>query len=414
MIPTQGFFPRYVKYASELTDAPEVFHVAAALAVHSAVCSNYAEVCYSTKSHGKILHSWSPTHLWVFLVAPSGNGRKTTAINLASEVAGPIISGQKIAVDTSPASTWGLVARHPDAFLEYPEGGALISLLNAPYWASGRGLLTQMYDGKDMKRSLAGEATKKDPNPLPRTVFIKRPRITMLVGIAPSHLDRAKDAEFTGGFIGRTMIVFARRDRHDPTDVRRNEREMLELRGVLKDIRSRLEGLKLLYVGMKKDSETEYIKWSSRMDDRIAAKNPKVQSLYERLCQNVLRVAAHYALSQNFKHIDLGSIRAAIAYGEYVAKSTDLVGEMLSDDPVLRRAWKMRNFLSGHPKDVVSLADVQSGLGLSYGALKGAIECLRNTGEIRQFTSAKDSSIWFKKATPAAPRLRSIDGGKRG
>lgn len=401
MIPAQGFFPRYVKYASELTDAPEVFHVAAALAVHSAVCAKYTEVRYLTRSHGKLLYSWTPTHLWSFLIGPSSHSRKTTAINLASEVVKPIVAAQKINF-TSPSSTFGLVASHPDAYLEYPEGGSLIAMIGAPYWAEGRGLLSQLYDGKDMKKELIGSPTKAQPNPPPRLILIQRPCVSMLVGIAPAHLDKAQIAEWVGGFFGRTLFVYAKRDRYDPTDVRQNEREMLALRGVMSDLRARLERMKFVQVGMRSEAAAEYVRWSGKLEERIGSKPTKIQALYERLRQNTLRVAAHYALSQGYDTIGLDSMHAAINYGEFVATSTDLVGEMLSDDQELRRVWRLRDFLFSHQRNRVSLLETMSGLGLSYTALKAPIESLRMTGELRKFHRTSNGAMWLERVTPDA------------
>jgi hypothetical protein len=48
----------------------------------------------------------------------------------------------------------------------------------------------------------------------------------------------------------------------------------------------------------------------------------------------------------------------------------------------------------------VSLADVMSGLGLSYGLLKGAIESLRLTGELREFRRAYNGAMWLERVTP--------------
>jgi hypothetical protein len=70
--------------------------------------------------------------------------------------------------------------------------------------------------------------------------------------------------------------------------------------------------------------------------------------------------------------------------------------------PVLRRVWRLRDFLFLHPRNRVSLAEVMSGLGLSYGMLKAPIESLRMTGELREFRRAYNGAMWLERVTPDA------------
>ena len=45
-----------------------------------------------------------------------------------------------------------------------------------------------------------------------------------------------------------------------------------------------------------------------------------------------------------------------------------------------------------------------SGLGLSYGLLKGPIESLHMTGKLHQKLSRKDGSLWFTREAQETPR----------
>lgn len=416
MVPPKGFFPRYLKYAAELTDAPEPFHIAAALAAHSAVCSNFVEVYFPTRirSDGggsamptsandpNIRVAWSPIHLWSLIVGPSGD-RKGTAVKLALDCAKPIVADQIVGVSSSPEATFDIVGHHPDAFFVYAEGATLFSMFAASYWQHGQGLFPQLYDGDDMKKQLAGQRTKKNPHPDPIEIHIPRPRVSMLVGVAPSHLDTARSTDWTGGLIGRMILVYGERDRFDPVSGRQNDNEMIALRGHLDNLRNFLinQNPSVLKIGMKAEAGMLYMDWAKQIDSLMKTKAPKIRSLYNRLPQHILRVSAHYALSQSYGAIDLDSVAAAINFGNYVSASIDRIGEMLTDDRVLRNVVRVRDFLRSYPTDFVPLRELMKSLGLSAYTLKPAIESLQASGEVRCAKVIKTGEQWIYKTNPA-------------
>lgn len=412
MVPPKGFFPRYLRYATELTDAPDPFHIAAALAVHSAVCANFVEVYFPTKIKGEpgvaadpgdanVRVAWSPIHLWTLIVGPSGD-RKGTAIKLALDCGKPLIDDQIVGVSTSPEATFDIVGHHPDAFFVYAEGASLFSMFAASYWQHGQGLFPQLYDGDDMKKQLAGLRTKKNPHPDPIEINIPRPRVSMLVGVAPSHLDAARSTDWTGGLIGRMILVYGERVKYDPVAGRQNDAEMLALREILKGLRDTLlrQPVGVSRIGMKAEAGALYMHWARQIDTAMKTKSPKVRSLYNRLPQHILRTAAHYALSQQYGVIDLDSVTAAINFGNYVSESIDRVGEMLTDDRILRNIVKLREFLAIYPTEYVSIREVTKALGMSAHTLKPTIESLQASGELRCAQSVKTGEKWLFKTTP--------------
>lgn len=428
MIPEQGFFPEYVRYASTLTDAPEIYHVGAALAVHSAVCANHVEVYFPTsktkdttgeqrtvigegvenRTPGQSIElAWSPSHLWVLLVGPSGDARKSTAVTLATEVAGSLITEQTAGEITSPASTFDWVSRHPDAFFVYSEGAALFSMFNASYWQEGQGLFPKLYDGLNMKKQLVGgRRTKNNPSPDPIEIEIIRPRVSLLVGVATAHLDAARSTDWTGGLIGRMLLLYAERERHDPIPGKTNEGEKDRLHTLLKAERQYVLDTygnkgKEMVIGIKSAAGETYMDWSTKIDDLQRTKAPKVRALYNRLPQHVLRVAAHYTLSQGHNAIGIQSMQAAVEFGNFCVTSIDRIAELLTDDKVLRTAVRLRDFLRAHKSEVVSYRTIMKSLSLSEHGLKYAIESLTAAGEIRSFVSQGSQEKFLLKCTPA-------------
>jgi hypothetical protein len=128
-----------VKYASALTDAPESYHIASALAIHSALISKYIEIAFPTRApDGRTLVSWSPMHLWCIVVGPSGD-RKSTALNHAYNIVKEPVEAQRVGVGSTPESTFDHVGHHPDAFFFYPEGASMFSQFNASFSQHGQG-----------------------------------------------------------------------------------------------------------------------------------------------------------------------------------------------------------------------------------------------------------------------------------
>ncbi len=411
MVPKSGFFPRYLAYAIPLTDSPEVFHVSAAIAVYSAVVSNYIDIEFDVPTgiigpDGKQLinKARSSTNVWILNVAPSGD-RKGKAINLAVGVAHKTIEDQISGMSSSPESTFDLVTHHNDAFFLYAEGAGLFSMFYASYWKHGQGLFPQLYDGDPMRRELSGQRTKKTPSPETLTIDIARPRVGMLVGVAPTHLDAARGTDWTGGFIGRMAMVFAERDRFNPIGGMFNDAEKAALETVLFNTRQRLIKVtgSTMPVGMHPDALALYAAWSRKVDHDQREKPPKTRSLFNRLPEHVKRISALYAVSQDFTEIDVGSMEAAIHFGNYVGESIDRVGSELTDDQVVRTVVRLQRLLKNHDGPYISMRDTMRLLNLSRAALRYPIESLVSAGELELvFSGEGNRQQWLVKKTPAS------------
>lgn len=384
LVPGTGFFPEYLAYARQLTDAPPVFHVGAALGCYSSVVSNYAEILYPIKMpNGDQKMSWSPIHLWVLLTGPSGD-RKTTAAEKAFEAVAPIIESQVVGSATTPESTFDLVAHNPDAFFYFPEGASFFSMMNAPYWQHGQGLFCELYDGRDeMKRQLAGHRTKQNPQPEPITIYIRRARVSMLVGVATAHLDNARNTDWTGGLIGRMFIIRSKLDKFNAAGKMIDPQGLERLVALIRDTRDGLIATNGIYrLGIKVEAAKMFAEWSTAINETSKSKPDKVRPVFRRVSEQVRRIAALYAISQKHTHIGVASMTPAIAIGNVSIDSIDQVALDLSDDPVLRVSARIMDLLDGHP-DGLSYRYIVKAVRLSTHKLEPAIKSLINCGEVR-------------------------------
>jgi len=315
LVPPEGFFAEYLRYARKLTDAPDLFHVGTALAMFATAA---ARVAVLVGPDGK---SPQPLHLWVLLLGPSGE-RKSTAINIGLRAFRSVPEINPMAVSGSPEGTFNMIAKEPHGLFMYPEASDFFKVLNGRKWLGTAELFPSLFDGKTLTRALVGRRTKQNPHPAPIRITIKNPRICFLGGASPTMLPRTiSERDLTGGLLGRVLPLYAECTRYDPAPPREGS--------------ARVEArLQLLY----RRAVVENWSGSGRVVlDRFAWMAYKAwvrQTLYEagnladdkrgiavRITGHVLRVAALYRMATPETTNDTAVMHAAMAVGEEAKKS---------------------------------------------------------------------------------------------
>ena len=153
-------------------------------------------------------HIGAPVHsaIWCLVVGPSGIGRKSTCVRLATDL---LLEVDPNLVGNQPDSAEGLmeeVAASPQTTLVYSELGEFLAKTQPGSRQEGqRTLQTALYDGVTMTRRLAR-----------RTVTIEHPRLTILGGVSDTYLERyTRDEDYTGGYMSR-FALFGGVSEHDP------------------------------------------------------------------------------------------------------------------------------------------------------------------------------------------------------
>ena len=386
LVPASGFFPSYLNFVRRLTDAPEPYHIVSAISVMSACCSSLCSGKFEVIApDGEALFSTFPTNIWSLIVGPSGDRKSTSMGYAVSTAAGliPCIS----AISGSPEATFDLVAKKPNTFFYHPEGSTLFSQLQASYWLQGQGFLCDLYDGREdppYKRILTGKRSKSDPTPQTIEITITRPRVTILIGIAPDLLDQARKSDWTGGLIGRMLLIYGESSRYDETPPREDVVGMLEQAKNLAEIQKALREYKgNMHVGIRPEALEAYMNWARDLDGATRNRPSKMRSLFRRLPLHVIRIAALYAISQYHDRILLDSMVPAIRLGEYSRQSIERVGDLLADDLVMRNSTKIRDMLEQAPGGSLSIGRISSELRMSWGNIEPAVKTLQMSGQIK-------------------------------
>jgi hypothetical protein len=418
MVPIAGFFPAYLNWVKRLTDAPEPYHIASALSIMSAACSRLAEGRFEIQAlDGTTLASTYPTSLWVLIVGPSGD-RKSTAMDYAMSIGSASGAISDIsAISGSPEATFDLVSKRPDIFFYHPEGSTLFAQLQASYWLQGQGFLCDLYDGREdppYKRILTGQRSKKDPTPKTYEITIVKPRVTILIGIAPDLLDQARKSDWTGGLIGRMLLIYGERTRFDETPPKQDDGGRVLMTQLVQQLQLGLQqflesaqkaakatpGTKVptgLQVGMQREALDAYMNWARDLDAMTASRPPKLRALFRRLPLHVMRISALYAISQFHDTVRLESMVPAIRLGEYSRKSIERVGDLLADDPIMRNAVRIRDMLEHAPGNVLTVAMISDALRISWSVIEPALRTLEANGRARiRFDPENTQKKWVE------------------
>lgn len=186
----EGFLELYLRYATEITDAPELFHRYAALAISAGAIGN--RVCYR---FGDLLLR---PNLWICLIAPSSVGRKTTSLNIGKRIFNGVMPGRVMPEEFSAESLIQSMAASPESMFFASEFVALVSCIKKGYNEGLMGTLADLYDSPPMYsrqlRSGHYEIANAAPNILAATTV-------------EWFLEKLTPEDWAGGFVPRFLLV---------------------------------------------------------------------------------------------------------------------------------------------------------------------------------------------------------------
>lgn len=193
----ETFLERYIKWATDLTDAAPQYHQAGALTLLSSLTSSYVRL---DTSAGLIY-----PNLWFMVLADTTLTRKTTgmkiAINMLSEVDDQVF----FATDGSMEGILtGLKGRDGKTSLYFRDEitGLIQSMLTKDYMSDMPEVLTKLYDGDSIKRLLRREE-----------LIVHKPRFLLLAsGIKSKVQSLLSEEHIASGFIPRFVFITAETD----------------------------------------------------------------------------------------------------------------------------------------------------------------------------------------------------------
>ena len=226
-------FPgRFIEYAAKRTDAPIEFLEGVGIAILSVVVGRKAKLRLTTGAIVPVM--------WIMLVADSTRLRKSTAIDLGTD----LIKASGLDVlspdDFSPQRFVTLMSERngrPTLFRRDEFGGFYEGLNKLEHQAGGKQVLIAFHDGRDYRRELQGHMGKdRETGEVirkPEVIEVKEPFLSILAGTQRDlFLSLAPSGEIYSGFLPRFSYIVPKPQRQR-RDVGLLDSEIDRLRGNL-------------------------------------------------------------------------------------------------------------------------------------------------------------------------------------
>jgi hypothetical protein len=201
VVPASGWLRRYTIHGFKQTTAPLIYHLGVGLTILASTCPLHYGMHYAGTLRA---------NNYCLLVGRSGEDQKSTAVSIGRDIldqAAPPLIGD------FPGSPEGLVEslqKIPSQMIPIPEFGKFLSAAQRGYFEPIKTLLADVWDAGPIQRSKANQ----------KIVRCDHPRLSINAACSIPYLERHTLAEdWTGGFMGRWMVLYGRRERTDPNPI---------------------------------------------------------------------------------------------------------------------------------------------------------------------------------------------------
>lgn len=311
---------KYVKYCSTQTTSPLAYHLGVGLTL---LCAS-APTQYTMRWFGKV-----PCNMFTLLAGRSGEDQKSTALSLGEEI---LDMANHNLIGEQPASAEGLInslAEQNKQTIWYSEFGQFLSQAkNMGYMESIKTTYTNLWDGKNVSRKKANE-----------TIRAENPRLSIVSACSIPYLEQFTTGhDWTGGFMGRWLLLLARRERTCAFPQRQTQkiRDMREyLAGSLQNLMD--EEYDNHFLDLDPESKVMWKDWYSDLQRRQL---PDIISGTATRCPSIaIRVAMAYAWDTGLSRqgidweITSDVLEFSINVAELHLKSVVSLSEKLADTP---------------------------------------------------------------------------------
>lgn len=204
-LPPYGWLRDYVLFAAKQTTAPLCYHIGVGLSLLAVSCPIGYGIRYATDIYPNV---------YVMIAGRSGEDQKSTAIRIGRDI---LFRAAPNAIGEHPASVENMIeslSKRATQMLIYEEGGSLLAGMQQGYREPLKPLFTLLADGDPVQHNRVSKKGQDD------SVNVAAPRLSMLTGASLPFLERHTSAvDWTGGFLGRWLLFYGRRERTDPFPV---------------------------------------------------------------------------------------------------------------------------------------------------------------------------------------------------
>lgn len=204
-LPPHGWLRRYVVHAVKQTTSPLLYHYGVGLSLLAVSCPTAYGMFYAG-----VLRS----NQFVLLLGRSGEDQKSSAIGVGQDLLEKVGSELKGDYFGSAEGLVASLARKGTQLVPISEFGKFLASAQGGYFEQTKTLLADLWDARPVERV---KADKKDQAVVVRA---QNPRLSLAAACSIPYLEKHTLAEdWTGGFMGRWLVLLAQRERTDPDPV---------------------------------------------------------------------------------------------------------------------------------------------------------------------------------------------------
>ncbi len=304
---TNDFFAQYIQFASETTDCPEMFHWFISYVVASAVIGKNVSFPFGDN----LLFP----NLWLILIAPSSEYRKSTALGIGLSMLRKISLRLVLPSRFTEEAFMNDLVLNPQGLIPFYEFKSLLDLVRKDYNSGLKSLLTELYDVPDflVRKTMAGEK------------IVERPCVSIMAATTMEwFLTSCKEDDFGSGFLPRFLFVPVRSKSRDlPIPPPANQIKKQKLIDELIQIQ-KIKGRISLTCEAEKEHNAWYVNFKHR--DKI----PQFMGIYSRLQIYLIKLAMiHSIVVFGSVSITEASIKEAIGLIEWLL--TEFEGLAISE-----------------------------------------------------------------------------------
>ena len=319
-LPSQGFLHDYVHHAAYCTDAPAAYHVGVGLAL----LAQTAPVGLHASFGGVPIY----TNIFVMLVGPSTDSRKSASINVGRRILRDLAPNAEAEAPGSPQGLVEGLRGNPRQLIVYEEFGAFLAQTERGQMSPIKTALNDLADAVPIGRALAKS----------RAGAIRDPRLSIVGGVTPDYLERhTEPVDWTGGFLSRFFTLYASRERtYDlpPGDPAGRNAAMMALKQIAQ---CSVYGD---FNGFTQEATARWIDWNRSVTSRPRPED--VNGAVGRAPGFALKIATllswDYGEARSGRpwQIDLAVLEPAIRIAELHLKSVLSIGATLATSPDMR------------------------------------------------------------------------------
>lgn len=380
-----GFLRSYVEYASTAHDAPEIYHVGVGLTILAGACAKQLQCPYMAS--GMMV-----PNLYTLLVGPSRSTRKTSSMDTGINL---LLQANAESIIPVPGSYEEMVAQirqTPAGVLTIREFGHFLKTTARGYGEPIRTVLMDLYDwptDRAYTRNLRKGKTVVDP-----------PICLSLLSASSDDLlfEHTDKEEWTGGFLGRFVLLYGERDVYRMPNRWDQARDYL-----VTMLHSFVHGKAARCGGFYPYAWQEFERWSRYRDSTTNTVPDRVQTFMSGCSTLAAKVSLLYAADAGEPNmgdgwsVSLESMRRAILFVENLyLPSIKHIGEKLALGIWEKDRQKILSVIESKPQGV-GQQDVLRRCKVSLALLDDVTATLKAEGTIVQLTGAKGPI--YKKRT---------------